>query len=281
MPSRIEHYRVLERIGRGGMAETYAAHDEKNHRAVALKLIDPGVLADDSARRVFLREARAAASVSHPYVCRIYEVIESDGRPVVAMERVYGETVIERTAAGPLDPLDVCRFGRELAEALAAAHARGILHRNVSASNVMIAADGHVRLMDLGLSHVAGAGDRAPVPDPRADVPSRTMLVGTPVYMAPELLHGEAATTRSDLYAVGIVLYRMTTGTMPFADHMTPDNLAEMLLQPPVPPGLLVARVPPSLERAIMSLLEKKPEARFPSAEGLAATLSVPERTGR
>ncbi|MGH9373739.1 MAG: serine/threonine-protein kinase [Vicinamibacterales bacterium] len=280
MPSRIGQYRVLERIGRGGMAETYAAHDEKGHRAVALKFIDHGLVADETARFVFFREARAAASLSHPYVCRIYEVFEADGRPVVAMERVYGHTVLERTSAGPLDPLDVCRLGRELAEALAAAHARGIVHRNLSASNVMIAADGHVRLMDLGLAHVAGAGDRAPLRDPRADVPSRAMVVGTPVYMAPELLHGGAPTARSDLYAVGIVLYRMTTGTMPFAERMTPDSLAEMLLQPPVPPGLLVAGVPPSLERAIMSLLEKKPEARFPSAEGLAATLSVPERTG-
>jgi serine/threonine protein kinase len=278
MADRIGQYRIIERLGRGSMAEAIAGHDERLHRAVVLKIIDAGLVGDEPALRRFVREVRAAAAVVHPNVCGVYDVLEHEGRPVVVMERVHGPTVRELSSGGPLAARDVCRFGRELAEGLAAAHARGILHRNLSASNVMVGADGHVKLMDLGLAHIAGATDRSSPSDPRADVPSRTMMVGTPVYMAPELLHGAPPSVRSDLYAVGVVLYRMATGVMPFAERMTPDSLAEILLQPPVPPGLLVAGVPPSLERAIMGLLEKKPDSRFPSAESLAATLSVPVR---
>ncbi|MGH9310926.1 MAG: serine/threonine-protein kinase [Vicinamibacterales bacterium] len=280
-PDRVGHYRVVERLGRGSMAEVFAGYDEQVHRAVVLKVIDPGLVADDTASRAFVREVRAAMAVSHPYLCALHDVLEREGCPIVVMDRIHGPTIRELSSKGALDARDVCRFGRELAEALAAAHARGVLHRNISASNVMIAADGHARLMDLGLAHVAVSGAPPFASDPRIDVPSRTMMVGTPVYMAPELLHGGPPTMKSDLYAVGVVLYRMATGVMPFAERITPDSLAEILLQPPVPPGLLVAGVPPSLERAIMGLLEKKPDARFPSAESLAATLSVPVRSDR
>ena len=280
MAHRVGHYHVFERIGRGGMGDTYGAHDEKLHRAVALKFIDAARLPDEGAHRVFVRTARSASALSHPSICRVHEVLEPNGPPIVVMERVNGRTVRDLTASGPLEPRLVCRLGRELAEALAAAHACGIVHRNVSASNVMVTPEGHVKLMDLGLAPLPAAAEPPREPGQPVDVHSRAMQLGTPVYLAPELLRGGTPTEKSDLYAAGVVLYRMATGQMPFPERMTPESLAEILRHAPVPPGLLAAGVPASLERAIMGLLEKSPDARFPSAESLAATLRVAERAG-
>jgi eukaryotic-like serine/threonine-protein kinase len=274
MPRRIAQYQVLERIGLGGLGEMYAGRDEKRNRPVVLKILHPDRLADENARRWFVREARSAAALANPYIGSIYDVLDVAGQLVIVAEHVHGQTVLERVAAGPFEPREVVCLGRELAEGLAAVHARGFMCRELSASNVAVTADGHLKLMDFGLAHLLEITEENPaVPTPQVDVHSRTMLLGTPVYMAPELLNGGQATTRSDLYAAGVVLYLMSTGRLPFAERMTPASLAEMLIQPPVPPSLLVAGVPASLERAIMRLLEKKPEARFPSAESLAAAI--------
>jgi TolB-like protein/tetratricopeptide (TPR) repeat protein len=281
MRGRVEHYRILDRIGRGGMGEIYAAHDDRLDRVVALKFIHPDRLGDEDTRRRFLREARAAAALSHPFICNIYEVLESEGQPIIVMEHVCGQTVLERTAGGPLGPADVCRLGREIAEALSAAHVRGIIHRDVSASNVMITTDGHVKLMDFGLAHVADTtGGGAPTATFRAQPgTSGPVLMGTPAYMAPELLAGGQATPQSDLYAAGVVLYRMATARMPFGDRVTPASLAEVLVRPPVPPRESTPGVPWALERVILRLLEKDPAARFPSADSLAAALADPAPT--
>jgi serine/threonine protein kinase len=236
--------------------------------------MDRGPLADDARRHRFVREARSIASLSHPHICRTYEVLDVDSQPVIVLEHVHGQTVLERVAAGPFEPREVVWLGRELAEALSAAHSAGVICRDLSASNVVITVEGHVKLMDFALAHLLEATDETQAAmTPQGDVPSRTMLVGTPVYLAPELLNGGKATTKSDLYAAGVVLYLMATGRLPFAERMSPASLAEMLIHPPVPPTLLVAGVPSSLDRGIMRLLEKRPEARFPSADSLAAAL--------
>ena len=275
MQARIDHYRLLEWKGRGSIGDTYTAVDEKLGRTVVLKIIDRDRLAADGARRKFINEARSAASLSHPFICGIFDVLESDRQPIVVMEYVEGPTVLERVAGGPMPPREVVWHGREMAEALGAAHARGIIYRDLSAANVKITADGHVKLMDLGLAHLFTVAEASAGPaTPRADVVhSRAMLLGTPVYMAPEILNGGPSSTKSDLYALGVVLYLMLTGRLPFAERMSQASLAEMLVHAPVPPGLLVAGIPVSLERAVMRLLEKKPDARFPSAESLAAAL--------
>jgi serine/threonine protein kinase len=274
MPRRIAHYHVLERVGTGGLGEMYAARDEKLNRTVVLKIIHPDRVADENARRWFIREARSAAAITHPLVGAIHEVLDVEGHVVIVTEQVQGQTVADRVAAGPFEPREVVWLGRELAEALAAVHARGFMCRELSASNVAITTDGHIKLMDFGLAHLLEVTEESPgFTTAPANVHSRTMLLGTPVYMAPELLNGAKATTKSDLYAAGVVLYLMATGRLPFAERMTPDSLAEMLVHPPVPPSLIVAGMPVSLERAILRLLEKKAEARFPSAESLAAAL--------
>jgi serine/threonine-protein kinase len=140
---RVQQYRVLEPIGRGGMGVILAARAERLGRIVALKTIPVGAVPDPQARARLLAEARAAASLSHPFICTIHEAIEYEGAPVIVMEYVRGETVAQRVSAGPLPPHDVSRIGREVAEALAAAHARGIIHRDISAANIMLAEDGH------------------------------------------------------------------------------------------------------------------------------------------
>lgn len=273
MLGRVAQYRLLASRGPGPIAETYAAYDEHLARAVVLKIIDRERLADEGARRTFVTAARAAAALSHPAICRVYDVIEIDRRAVIVMEDVAGQTVRERTAGGAtFAPREVVWHGRAIAEALSALHAHGILHRDLSADSVMITLDGKVKLLDVGLTHFVTLADPA-AGAAAAAAPSRGMLAGAPVYLAPELLTGGPASTRSDLYAAGVLLYLMATGRLPFAEHLSQTTLSEMLVHTPVPPGLLVAGLPGSLERAIMRLLEKSPEARFPSADSLAAAL--------
>jgi eukaryotic-like serine/threonine-protein kinase len=274
LPERVRHYRVLERIGRGGMGEIYTAHDERLDRIVVLKVISPDRLGNASARTRFVREARAAASLSHPFICAIYEVIETDaGEPVIVMEYVRGATVMQRTASGPLEAADVYRFGREMAEALAAAHAQGIVHRDVSAANVMIADDGHVKLMDFGLAHVQRQASGVDEVTITAAVSVANAIAGTPGYVAPEILGGAAADARSDLYGAGVVLYRMAAGRLPFSDAGA-TGLADVLTRAPVPPRAFVPSLPWALERVILRLLEKEPAARFDSAGALASALA-------
>lgn len=260
------------------MGEIYTAHDERLERVVVLKVISPDRLGNAIARTRFLREARAAASLAHPFICQIYEVIDTAaGEPVIVMEYVRGATVMQRTASGPLEADAVCRFGREIAEALAAAHALGVVHRDVSAANVMITDDGHVKLMDFGLARVqrqsSGAGDQTIT----AAFSAEDMIAGTPGYVAPEILNGGGADARSDLYGAGVVLYRMATGRLPFGDGGT-VSLADVLTRPAVPPRAFVPSLPWALERVILRLLEKDPAARFESAAALGAALAEAAR---
>jgi serine/threonine protein kinase len=279
---RIQHYRVLEHLGRSGKGETYLAIDERISRPAALTLIHPALVADRLARRRIVRELQAAATLSHPRICNTYDVVDDGEQVAVVTELVDGRTALELTQSAPVDPLEVCRIGREVAEGLAAAHARGLVHGGLSASTVLVADDGHVKILELGFAAAFAAEERPPeLRGAPPDLHSRTMLVGTPVYMAPELLSGGPATAASDLYAAGVVMYRLATAKPPFPERMTAEALVEMLTLSPVPPSLLVAGIPNGLERVIMCLLEKAPDARFPSADSVAATLAVAERGER
>jgi serine/threonine-protein kinase len=274
MTARVGHYRIQHRLEPSEVGEGYLARDDAHHRTVVLRFINRDRLPDGERRRRFIRGAREAAAITHPHVSRNYEVHEIDDQAVLVMEHVQGQTVQERVAAGAVEPREVIWLGRELAQALAAMHTRGILCRDLTAASIALTGEGHVKLLDCGLAHLLeAAGGNEAVSMPRGDVPSRAAMPGMPVYLAPEVLKGGEPTSRSDLYAAGVVLYVMTTARLPFAERATEASLAEMLLHPPVPPSLLVPGVPLALERAVMRLLEKKPEARFPSAESLAAAL--------
>lgn len=273
-PERIGRYRILERIGRGGMGEIYTARDEGLDRIVAVKTISPRRALDEDARRRLILEARAAASLSHPFICTIHEALETDGGPVIVMEYVPGETVAARARAGPIPHRELCRLADEVAEALAAAHARGIVHRDITANNVMITSDGHAKVMDFGLARV----------QPAAGVDAETrslmgasdgLIVGTPAYLAPELLRGQRASVRSDLYGFGAVMYLMATGRLPFGDASTDAQLmADILTRVPVAPRSIVPSLPWPVERIIQRLLDKAPENRFGSAADVRAALA-------
>lgn len=281
---RVQQYRVLERIGRGGMGEIHAARDERLGRMVALKTISVGAVPDPLARARLLAEARAAASLSHPFICTIHEAIEHEGVPVIVMEYVRGETVARRVEAGPLPPHEIRRIGREVAEALAAAHAQGIIHRDISAANIMLADEGHVKVMDFGLAESTATRTASIDATATAAHPTAGLVLGTPAYVAPEILRGEAATARSDLYALGVVLYLMATGRLPFPAETMGALVAAVLTETAVAPRSIVPALPWALEAIIMRLLAKDPANRYGSAaalgEALAASSTGPSGRG-
>lgn len=273
---RVQQYRLLERIGRGGMGEIHTARDERLGRVVALKTISVGAVPDPRARGRLLAEARAAASLSHPFICTIHEAIEHEGAPVIVMEYVRGETVAQRVAAGPLPPHEVTRIGREVAEALAAAHAQGIIHRDISAANIMLAEDGHVKVMDFGLAATTAARTASIDATVTAAHPTEGIVLGTPAYVGPEILRGELATARSDLYALGVVLYLLATGRLPFSGDTMGALVAAVLTETAVAPRSIVPALPWALEAVIMRLLAKDPANRYASAAAVAEALAAP-----
>jgi eukaryotic-like serine/threonine-protein kinase len=271
---RVGPYEVIAPLGAGGMGEVYRAHDATLGRDVALKLL-PRELADDPDRRGrMIREARAAASLNHPNICTIYEVGDAGGLYFIAMEVIDGESLSGRLAARPLNAGEYLRIGVELADAVAHAHDRGLIHRDLKSANVMITPEGRVKVLDFGLAkrvsqdalnEAAATRTVLPVTQPH------TML-GTLPYMAPEQLRAEPADARSDIWSLGIVLYEMAAGSRPF-DANTGVELSAAILREP--PPLLPARVPASLRTVIGRCLEKEPARRYQRASEVRAALEA------
>jgi serine/threonine protein kinase len=208
MPDTIAHYRLGSKLGEGGMGVVYAAADERLHRQVAIKMLRPAGR-DPRSRERLWREARAAASVSHPNVCQLYEVGEADGELFIAMELLDGESVAARLARGPVPLAASADITRAILSALSAIHARGIVHRDLKPSNVMIDERERARLIDFGIAKLTADGE--------ATLTSTHATLGTPIYMAPEQLDGSAsADHRADLYAAGTMLFRLVSGKLPF-----------------------------------------------------------------
>lgn len=250
-------YRILTRLGRGGMGEVYRAHDELLDQAVAVKILRGR---DASAIEALLREVRLARSVTHPAVCRVFDVAEADDEPFFTMELVEGEDLASLLRrAGRLAPGKVLDLARQLLAGLAAAHARGVVHRDLKPANVLIDSDGRARLTDFGIA-VSGADGAQPA-------------LGTPGYMAPEQWAGQTADERSDLYSLALLLHEALTGRPAFdADRM--DDLARAhRTQRPVPPSREVPGVDPAFEAVLLQALEKDPALRPASALAMAAAL--------
>ena len=260
----IGRYRVLALLGRGGMGAVYRAHDERLDRDVALKFLPPHVAAEPAASERFLAEARAAAGLAHPNVCTVHEIGETDdGCPFIAMALYEGETLKQRLRRGPLTPREAASIARELAGALGAAHARGIVHRDVKPANVMLARDGTCKLLDFGLAQVGDA--------------SRTgtgMTPGTIAYMSPEQAGGDPVDHRSDLWSLGVVLHEMLTGTRPFRRAGDDAVLRAIAHDPPESLAGREPAVSPALQRIVQRLLHKSPDGRFPDAATLEAELA-------
>ena len=211
LPPRIGHYAVDRKLGEGGMGVVYAARDDRLERAIAIKTLSAPA-SDDTARQRLWREARAAASVNHPNICQIYEVGEDGGRLFIAMELLAGEPLAERLRRGPLSTSEAVPIALEILAALAALHSRGIVHRDLKPSNVFLTAHG-AKLLDFGLARPEPGGALSTV-----DGLTRTgMLMGTPRYMAPEQVTGEAVDARSDIFAAGALLFEMLAGRPAFS----------------------------------------------------------------
>ncbi|HET9730293.1 MAG TPA: serine/threonine-protein kinase [Acidimicrobiia bacterium] len=262
--NRYELGRVL---GRGGMSEVRAAHDRRLQRDVAVKLFNAAAWADADGRDRFRAEAQIAASIAHPNVVVIYDAGVQDDTPYLVMECLPGRTLADEIRDGPLPVQRMCQIATEVLDALATAHARGILHRDLKPANVLIAADGRTKLTDFGIA----------TSDSRTDLTGAGMVVGTPAYLAPERIRGERATVRSDIYAVGVMCYEALTGARPFSGD-TPIALA-YAAEHRSPERVRVRRhdVPPNIDRAVMRAMARRPGDRFAGAADFAGALHAPE----
>jgi len=264
----VGRYRIGEQLARGGMGVVYRASDTHLHRAVALKFLPPHLWVDHAARERLLIEARAAAALDHPNICTVYEVGETPaGALFLAMPHYEGETLRERLKRGALETDAAVAVATQAARALGAAHARGIVHRDVKPANLMLTANGTVKLLDFGLARL-----------PDVTVTPSGLTPGTIAYMSPERVHGEPADARADLWAMGVVLYEMLTGRRPFDGESEAAVLHAILRHDPRPPSRLRAGVPPAVDDVVARLLRRDREERYRDAAELLADL---ERAGR
>src|SRR5215471_6617036 len=259
-----ERYRIIGLIGRGGMGEVYRADDLKLGQPVALKFLPQRLSSDAPLLDRFFAEVRTARQVSHPNVCRVYDIGEADGRHFLSMEYVDGEDLASLLRRiGGLPASKALEIARQLCAGLAAAHERGVLHRDLKPANVMVDGRGRARIMDFGLAVAIGDGTG----DAGSDV------AGTPAYMAPEQFAGKGATVRSDLYALGLVLFELYTGRHAFEAATVEGYRRKHAEETPTNPSALVAGLDPAVERAILRCVEKDPQIRPASAAQVAAAL--------
>jgi serine/threonine protein kinase/tetratricopeptide (TPR) repeat protein len=261
----ISHYHILKKLGEGGMGEVYLAQDTALDRTVALKFVLPEIKGDEAARKRLLAEARSAAALDHPFICKVYETGEVDGRPFIAMEYVEGATLSDKLPQGTPPLKETLRIAAEIAEALATAHARGIIHRDLKPSNIMLTQDGHAKVMDFGLAKHLPAGSID------AGITAATTLTevsgtpGTLLFMSPEQLSGEPADARSDIFAFGLILYQMIAGVHPFLKNTPVKTACAILDEEPQPITRGRENLPDLLLHTIKRMLAKDRKQRFQS----------------
>ena len=265
------HYRILGKLGAGGMGEVYHARDEVLDRDVAVKVLPSSSFDDPTARARLVREARSAAALNHPNICTIYEVGEADGQAYIAMELVEGQTLSEMLIGGALPAEQVVHYGRQLADALAHAHERGVVHRDLKSNNVIVTPDRRVKVLDFGLAKRAVDSDMtAAITQMHASLTQAGTAVGTLPYMSPEQLRGENVQISSDLWALGVMLYEMASGSRPFKGN-TPFELSAAILSDDA--VIVPAHLRPELRTAIAGCLVKEPRRRYSSALDVRAAL--------
>ena len=274
----VSHYRIVAKLGGGGMGVVYKAEDTNLGRPVALKFLPDEVSRDPEAVRRFQREARAASTLNHPNICTIHDLGEHEGRLFIVMELLEGETLKHRIGGRPLEPAQMAQWGSQIADALDAAHARGIIHRDIKPANIFIVergsasltTSGQAKVLDFGLAKVLRPVDEATA---TADLTRAGAAPGTLPYMAPEQLRGRPVDARTDVYALGCVLYEMATGQRPFRSDLGPELSSDILNRTPAPPVRLNPDVPLELERIILKCLEKDLENRYQAARELMVDL--------
>jgi tRNA A-37 threonylcarbamoyl transferase component Bud32 len=278
----IKHYKIGELLGRGGMGVVYRAQDTKLNRPVALKMIKPGLTADPDKLDRFMREARAAAAITHPAIAQVYDIDTVDETTFIVMEFIEGQTIGSLIAKKELDLIGSVEIALQVAEGLAKAHKSKIIHRDIKSENIMVTRDGHAKLLDFGLAKLLekdpGVIETLTVLEnaPTKTLPKTTAagtIMGTTSYMSPEQARGQSLSYPSDVFSLGIVLYEMVTGELPFKGDSPIDTMHAIAFEEARPVTVVRKNLPPELHRILARCLRKRPEDRYSDAGELSADL--------
>ena len=267
---RLGPYEILAPLGAGGMGEVYKARDVRLDRTVAIKVLPAELAADDAFQKRFEREARAASALSHPNIAQVYDVGEQDGTHFIALEYIEGENLRQLVSHGPLDVERIVDLGQQMASALEEAHAQGIVHRDIKSANAVVSRKGQVKLLDFGLARQSKDGARAL--DSQLSTEAHTqagVVLGTVPYMSPEQALGKELDARTDIFSLGVVLYELATGRLPFRGDTAAQTIDQICHAAPDPLATLRRDVPGELERVVRKCLEKDRDRRYASARDL------------